>query len=131
MGMFTRWRLLAAWLPAARSLRTVLRRCTGRGWHQRQPIEGDTADRGSIPFEASLEDPFLFPTVDRQNAVRRNSADGFGELEVILVLQAVAFGHRFALGSAEFASLPEHAANRGPNLGGIGNQLGQNMLNPE
>ena len=45
-----------------------------------------------IEFQADLERVFLFAAIESEDAMGRDLAGGFGEFEVILVLQSLALG---------------------------------------
>src|SRR5206468_12755123 len=58
-----------------------------------------------VPFEPHLDRMFFFAAVQGQDAVRRNLPGRLGELEIVLVLQSLAFLQLVALGGADLAGL--------------------------
>ena len=84
---------------------------------------------GAGDLELDLERPFLVAAVDRQDAMRRDVRDRLGVVEIIAVLQALAFGN-LGLGGDDLAGLPDDPADRVADRGHLADGLGEDVADP-
>ena len=96
---------------------------------QRQLPERRLLQVGPGDLELDLERAFLVAPVDRQDAVRRDVGDRLGVVEVVAVLQPLAFGD-LGLGRDDLARLPDDAADRVADGGQLADRLGQDVADP-
>ena len=59
--------------------------------------------------------------------MRRDVPDRFGELEIVLVLEPLAFRQRLALGHRQPAGVPQHQPQHAADVGRLGDQLGEDV----